>query len=298
MEKLKIEDAILMSLERLNQSVITEYQFGQIIYELYEKKTYEKRSIDLRKTKADYQTFRRNLNNTIQRGFLTPLKNISRVYKIFDRSFLQEEEVVCSIDPFSYISHLSAMQYHGITDRLPTVIFYSSLKRKLWKEYARKREIKDFNNYRSEEIPTFTNVTIKKFNKKNISKIEVNNYLGSFIKVEDKKLRVSTIGRTFHDMIKKPIFCGGINHVVEVFQEYAEIYVDLIVNEIENKGNKIDKVRTGYILDEICNLEHPMINNWTKHAQRGGSRKLDVATEYRPVFSEKWCLSINVDLEI
>lgn len=36
------------------------------------------------------------------------------------------EEVVCSVDPFCYVSHLSAMEYHGLTNRMPTLLFISS----------------------------------------------------------------------------------------------------------------------------------------------------------------------------
>jgi hypothetical protein len=54
-------------------------------------------------------------------------------------------------------------------------------------------------------------------------------------------------------------------------------------------------VRAGYILDERLGLTHLSIENWRGLVQRGGSQKLQAKAAYSPHFSEKWCLSINID---
>ena len=113
-------------------------------------------------------------------------------------------------------------------------------------------------------------------------------------------LRVSSIGRTFLDMLRRPDLCGGIHNCLDVFQQHGPQYLKLIIDEITQHGNSIEKVRAGYILEEYCNIKNHVLDNaleeWVKHAQRGGSRKLDPNNEYWPFFSEKWCLSINTEL--
>jgi predicted transcriptional regulator of viral defense system len=110
-------------------------------------------------------------------------------------------------------------------------------------------------------------------------------------------MRVATIGRTFLDMIREPELCGGIYHVLEVYAEYAQRYLRLIVDVIDRHGSKIDKVRAGYILDERLELPHAnsTIESWRALVQRGGSRKLQANAPYSSRFSEKWCLSINIE---
>ena len=63
---------------------------------------------------------------------------------------------------------------------------------------------------------------------------------------------------------------------------------------MEQHGNAVERVRAGYLLDEVCRLSHPLVDGWTQKAQRGGSRLLDPLGEYVPHYSEKWKLSINV----
>jgi len=68
----------------------------------------------------------------------------------------------------------------------------------------------------------------------------------------------------------------------------------LIIDEVSQHGSKIERVRAGYILEDICKLNSDRIDGWVECAQRGGSRKLDPEGDYVPKFSEKWCLSLNV----
>jgi predicted transcriptional regulator of viral defense system len=97
-------------------------------------------------------------------------------------------------------------------------------------------------------------------------------------------------------MVRKPELCGGIYNVLDAYMEYAKRYLNLILDEINRNGNKIEKVRAGYILEERCDIKNnPIIESWKTFAQRGGSRKLDPDSEYDPEYSETWCLSINIE---
>ncbi|MDZ7661059.1 hypothetical protein [Thiohalophilus sp.] len=96
-------------------------------------------------------------------------------------------------------------------------------------------------------------------------------------------------------MIRNPDYCGGVRHIIDVYKDNADIYLKTIVEEIDRHGGPIDKVRAGYILDEVCKLNDQKINKWLGNVQRGGSRKLVASAPYSPIFSEKWCISINLE---
>jgi len=62
-------------------------------------------------------------------------------------------------------------------------------------------------------------------------------------------------------MLKNPDLCGGMSHVMDVFEEYGEKYLRLITNEIDKNGAPIDKVRTGYILDECLGIDNKVVES-------------------------------------
>jgi predicted transcriptional regulator of viral defense system len=120
-------------------------------------------------------------------------------------------------------------------------------------------------------------------------------HLGAFKNVRDRTMRIATIGRTFLDMLTRPEKCGGINHVLSVYEEFGVQYLPLIVDELEAHGAPIDKVRAGYIFNEVLNInDNATIESWVSLAQRGGSRKLDSSEEYLPKWPDKWKISINI----
>src|SRR3546814_17754380 len=109
---------------------------------------------------------------------------------------------------------------------------------------------------------------------------------GAFKTIKSPHIRVATVGRTFLEMLREPEHCGGIQHVVDTYKDYAARYLPLITEELERHGTAIEKVRAGYLLDEVCHLQHPTMTAWIKHAQRGGSRMLDPRSDERRVGNE------------
>ncbi|MCG7984534.1 type IV toxin-antitoxin system AbiEi family antitoxin domain-containing protein [Candidatus Thiodiazotropha endoloripes] len=297
---MKLTKALSLSIFELNQPVITYYQLAVIVHNLYISKSFRGENIlSIRRDYANSRNLNEVLNQLQDDGILDAFRGFPKqsVFSILGRSDATSGEVACSVDPFCYLSHLSAMEYHGLTNRIPSKLFLSSPGRNLWKNFAHKRMEKDLKNslsiYRDNKLPELRKIRMEKIRKTIVNRHN-SIHLGAYKNVRGKKLRVSTLGRTFLEMLREPELCGGMPHVLDVFSEFAETYLKLIVDEIDIHGTPIDKVRAGYILEERIGLNNPIFDKWIIYAQRGGSRKLDPSNEYIPDFSEKWCLSINV----
>ncbi len=300
-KSISITKALTLSIGELNQPVITKYQLGLIFFQLDLSGKYEGQSINLPKNGLAAKAFETKLDELLEVGVLQQFQNFDKVFSIIGKNIYTEEAAACSIDPFAFISHFSAMAFHGLTDRMPKLIVLSSPAQKDWRKFAADKMNKDLKDnldlYKEKKLPLLSRTRIDKIRKKSVHNYS-SIHLGAYKSIKDKNLRVSTIGRTFLDMLKRPDLCGGIYHVIDVFKEHSETYQNLIIDELEQHGKPIDKVRAGYILQELCGLEHKNINRWQKkHVARGGSRKLDPTEEYSPTYSERWCLSINTAID-
>ncbi|MCA6573917.1 MAG: hypothetical protein ACK6BN_09000 [Pseudanabaena sp.] len=296
---MQVEKAITLSLGNLEQPVISKYQFGLTVNKIYRSKFYSGEPVDLHKDFAEKADIAKHLKLLLNEGVLFPHKNLSNIFTLLGRSNGDPEDIACTVDPFCYMSHLSAMSYHGLTDRIPKKLFISSPPNDTWRSLAKEKMQKDlgdsFESYCEHGLPKLVRPT-------NMNKIDKTDLyclnsmrLGAYKNVRGRSLRVSTIGRTFLDMLRNPELCGGINHILDVFDEYGEKYLRLITDDIDKNGEPIDKVRAGYILNERLGINNnEIINGWSSLAQRGGSRKLDSSSEYSPKWSDKWKISLNI----
>ena len=244
------------------------------------------------------KTFQKVVQFLLEARLLTKLEHVKpQAYSLFGKSNASAGEVLCSIDPFAYVSHLSAMEYHGLTDRFPRILYATRPRGAEWRLQAQARSAKDLGEnlpaYEAAGLPRLTRSKITRLDSTVIEFCE-RSQLGAFRLVADSSLRVATIGRVFLDMLREPALCGGIQHVADIYRRDAKLYLKLIVDEIDRHGQPIDKVRAGYLISEVCQLDTPVLASWQLLAQRGGSRKLDPDGEYTPNYSERWQLSINV----
>lgn len=295
---MKTATAISLSLGELSTPVITRYKIGLIIHSLYKDKHYQGESLSLQKDTATLSDVNNYIAKLEEGGVLSSPKQLpDTAYTLLGRSSWSNEEAICAIDPFCYLSHFSAMAYHGLTERMPVRLFVSSPGQKEWREFAEARMRKDlgddYDEYLTNRMPRLTKTAIKKIGKTEVHRFN-SIHLGAFKTVRDHPIRVASIGRTFLDMLRNPELCGGMRHVMEVYGDHANRYLRLITDEIDQHGHPIDKVRAGYILEEHLGLENAVINEWKSFAQRGGSRKLDPSNEYEPEWSDHWLISINL----
>ena len=301
---MELRTAIALEIGRLHQPVVTDYQLGSLMFRLYQGKTYRGEALGLLQKKvperADYTRLLGGLvtDGILQRANEVPNKD---VLVVLGQDQAAAQDIVCCVDPFCYLSHLSAMDYHGLTDRLPKLLFVTSLPQPQWGRLATEKMQKAFGadglaTYLQAGLPPLRRLRLDKIQRKILSvHTSVHCDPGAYVTVQGKPRRVATIGRTFLDMLREPDLCGGIYHVLDIFAEEAPRYLRLIVDEIDRHGTNIDKVRAGYVLAERLKLTQPAFDVWRTFAQRGGSRKLYAQAGYSPRFSETWCLSINID---
>jgi len=296
--QIKITTALTRYLSKLVQPVITDYELFLTIFNFLH--TYKFREIDKRANPSLKYLKKNIITPLIELGVIIPLPDFSneRVFQILGKQ-QDAEDIACTVDPFAYVSHLSAMAYHGLTNRLPKVIYLSTPSPKDWMTFANKKMEKDFGNLRKEYLdcglPTLTRLKFNMIQKNKIFRYSSIHH-GAFKHIEGRMLRVATIGRTFLDMLRKPDYCGSMYHVIDIFKNNGQQYSKIIIEEIDRHGTNIEKARAGYLLEELLHIKDSRIDAWAKNVQRGGSRKLDPKQMYREIYSERWCLSLNMDL--
>lgn len=204
------------------------------------------------------------------------------------------EEVSCIADPFAYVSHLSAMQRYGLTDRSPQALHLTTPIRPLWNSLRDERIRRDLPDLSGMELPLPIRPGFKDTIRRRPVVVHVSSHPWAPSPLGGEETRITSIGQTFSDMLSEPHLCGGLRHVLDVWEREADQWVPEIVAEIEKLDSQIVKVRAGYILSEVMDIDHPALHEWEKFAQRGGSRKLDPDAGYAPEFSERWMISINV----
>jgi predicted transcriptional regulator of viral defense system len=300
LDRLSVARAVALSLAQLDQPVVTNYQIGLTIFRLYRTGKFQGQSLRTTKQTPNASTYSRIISDLLAVGTLNPHKSFARnsVFTLLGKTEFSAEEVLCSVDPFAYISHLSAMEHHGLTNRTPRVLFYSTPHQRTWRLLATKKIEKDLEAdlqlYLDSGLPRLVRIRFSKINGRPVQ-AHASAHYGAYKITQGKVLRVATIGRTFLDMLRRPDLCGGIHHVLDAFKQSGATYQQLIVDEFDRHGTSIDKVRAGYVLETYCGVEgHPTVEKWLQLVQRGGSRKLDATAEYSPTYSERWCISINV----
>jgi predicted transcriptional regulator of viral defense system len=285
--------ALSERLETAGRPVVTPYEIFRQIIAIYTSG----QNLYLRKEAPEIDDYRRLRRNLIEANIIAADRDYShRAYRVLSLSDIPADDVCCLVDPFSYISHLSAMQRYGLTDRRPDSLHLSRPAVKTLRQLADEKMHNDdaesafpaSNIVRLSVAPHPPRVRGRKVH------VFQTSHPGKSISIRASFARVSSIGQTFADMVEEPSLCGGISHVLEVWKQHAKTYLDDIIDAIEASHSSIAKVRAGYTLDEALNIKDARIDHWTKFAQRGGSRLLDPTKKYAPKYSERWMISINV----
>jgi len=292
-----LEEALKERLRELQIPVITTYNLFLELRALYKSG----RELYLRKELPDVDELRKRRENLLTANALRPDPDYSHsVYRITDNNDGETEEITCLVDPFCCVGYLSAMARYGLTERRPKGVHVKAPDKQLRRRWTEERIARDYG----EEFAALNKHQVLRLRR--ISHphtvrgrpVEERNkrYMGAVASIRDSYAKMTTIGQTFVDMLEHPAACGGINHVLEVWDKHADLYIGQIVEAANHHPSPIIKIRAGYLLDERLGVarDDERIQAWTRYAQRGGSRILDPDATFSPEHSEKWMLSLNV----
>jgi predicted transcriptional regulator of viral defense system len=291
--------AIEAALTESRMPVVTEFSMFAVVGPLLTSGHYGNQRIARMPPAWGHSQLRAMIRTLSKRRVLAPDEDFRsgawRVVKALTSA--SPEEAVCLVDPFAYVSHLSAMQRYGLTDRSPEALHMTTPKRAVWSQMRSTRA----TDMLGEVPPTVAAPPLIRVGlapEQNVRGRPVvlheTAHPAAPVQLATGFDRIASIGRVFVDMLDQPPLCGGIHHVLDCFARHAEAWRDDIVAAVDEFDSPIVKVRAGYILDEELGLSGPAIERWTQCAQRGGSRKLDPHAAYGSVFSEKWMLALNV----
>lgn len=280
-----------------NLPIITFYDFFVLGASLWVEKQIDQQTLKRVPKAWDYKQAKNAIMRLEARRFLVPDNDFrSGVWRITQSvKSGSAEEVACIADPFSYVSHLSAMQKFGLTDRSPQSLHLTTPKRELWNILRDERMRKDNVTDRTTPRPLLSRPGFNPTIRRRSITVHVSSHPWIPTVSRGEDIRMTSIGQTFADMLVEPGLCGGMNHVLDVWKREAPHWLAEIIEAVNLLDSKIAKVRAGYILSEMLNIDHPVIHQWEQFAQRGGSRKLDPESEYVPQFSDRWMISINVN---
>ena len=279
-------------LEANDKPVLSHFEFFRIVLAMYRESPGKK--LYLRRKAPDPDDIVRFRSILKTAGAIASDRDYgSRVIRALSVSDLPAEDVVCLVDPTCYVSHLSAMQRWGLTDRTPRALALTRPDRKAAIAALRAHMNEAMSEAEDNPYPLTLVNHPHRVRRRNVTMYE-SKMAGAFMTNRGTDIRLSTVGQTFLDMLQRPDLCGGMSHVLDVWEEHASTFLDEIASTIDQTPRALIKSRAGYILDERLGLHHPCIERWKAFGQRGGSRKLDPTRAFAPTFSETWMISLNV----
>jgi predicted transcriptional regulator of viral defense system len=235
-----------------------------------------------------------------QRGEIKPIKGMRHLYEVTvpyaRQGFIEEEEVLFELNPYAALSHLSALAFHGLTEELPkgitAVISVDGTGGQLpLGTEPRDWEGVSFPNGRTPakilgRPATWTRVKPERF------------FGFAVYQPHGYSVRAMTPERSLIDGLREPEFCGGIANVLRAWV-FARDTLDLeaLVHQVDRFGVAVLRQRVGYVLEEL-GLPHPLLDEWHRQANRGGSSRLVASAPFVSEFSERWSLSLNGPIQI
>lgn len=289
-------EAAEAALLQANCPVVTDYGIFRIGLALAADRKWEGLPIKYAPTGWDIKRSRNLTKRLVQRRTLVSDQDFrSGVWRVVQATRAgTAEEVACIADPFCYVSHLSAMQRYGLTERSPEALHITRPSRPLWNAMRTEKLSNELpSEYIREASGVLLHFGINPTLRRRPVAVHETKYPARTTQVRGENTRVVEIGQVFVDMLAQPHLCGGIHHALDVWDNHARDWLEQIVEAVDGEQATIVKVRAGYILSERLGVSNPRVEAWKAFAQRGGSRKLDPDAPYAPTFSEAWMISLN-----
>lgn len=290
------------------RAVVTEFDLFLLARQLFRDRGYRGAKIPLRNGPLDARRARKLLSEaTFDLGYYpgeVPSHYLPRDPDFRSVLFTVGDgdaaKVMLDADPFCYLSHASALAFHGMGPDTSELHIATPI-RGQWAGYARHRmevmlgeDLTSVNNEYERLFPLTQPKPCPEVRGRPLHRHELGNPLRP-ISFDPERTRVSPPGATFRDTLAAPGWCGGMDRVIAIWRTYGPRHADAIICAVAEASEKIVRVRAGYLLEEVLGIRDPRIEAWLADAQRGSSRKLDPTAPYTGRFSARWMLSINVD---
>ena len=305
---MKFHDAVRRILVERGLPVIVEYELFRILRDLHLAGEYEGKKLRLTRIAPTRDRYRNVVRKLLSDRYLRPDPdfypseewgrydrgyNYARVFRISDVADGSAEDITAILDPFCYISHLSAMQRYSLTNRIPEALNLSTPKN--WSAARDEKIQADYGDSLShgEYMAPLSQLTWPDMIRRRKVALHKTVRMPAIRNIRGSIARIAAIGETFVQTLDRPELCGGMEHVIEVWDNHAATYLDEIVVAVDHAKASIIKVRAGYLLNERLGIRDRRVLAWAVFAQRGGSRKLDASVPYVPKYSEKWMISLN-----
>ena len=287
-------EALVERLVQTNRPIISNYEIFSQLWQLYTEGDVKY----LRSNQPSKDVYLRTRGLLKKEGILRKDKDYSSYWRVLPVSDVPADEAICVADPFCYISHLSAMQRYGLTNRRPEALCFTQPDAKTVRTLLKQQREERFGEILASEPQTF----IERLHavhhparvRDRLLAPLASKHSGHYRQVRGSFARIGTIGQTFLDMLECPDRCGGMRHVLSIWEEHAHTYLEEIIARIDTAPKDIHKIRAGYILSEHLGIADNRVLAWQAYAQRGGSRLLDPDRPYEDYFSQDWMISINV----
>jgi predicted transcriptional regulator of viral defense system len=250
------------------------------------------------RTPQNPEEIRPILTRLCQSGELTPVEQFPSLYLVtapYARSQpVDDVEILMELQPYSALSHASALAFHQMTEELPKEIHLAIPSERSCGLLPVGTEESDWGSsslvqgHKADAIEGRPVHWHRLVSKRIFGMAE---YVDRGFPV-----RVTTPERTLLDGLVHPEWCGGFSNVLKSWAAYRDLAnVDMIVQYVEQFSIAVLRQRAGFLLEQL-QLSHPALARWTALARRGGSSKLNGGAAFAPKYSERWQLSINAPL--
>lgn len=206
---------------------------------------------------------------------------------------LRELEVLLELNPYTVVTHYSALEHHSLTLDQPKVITAWSGGRGSMNPLGTTEA-----EWQKIELPTaywpskVISQRVDWFRRKFDHSFGVEQDFDGYIPI-----RITDRERTLIDSLQAPDYAGGIVNVLRAWGIGMDfINLDKIVDYTERYDVRIIRQRVGFI-SESLGLSHPRFDVWASESVRGGSSKLVSSAPFSSDYSERWNISLNAPIE-
>lgn len=240
------------------------------------------------------------VHQMIANGELEGISDQSRLYRVTApfaaQTPLDAREVLFEAHPWAILSHLSALEFHGLTLDQPKIIT----------AFSAVRSAPDL-------LPLGT-ITDDWLDTPLPSKSRPRTVLGLPVRWVDLPpervygiavhaplgvpYRVTSPERTLVDALQRPDLSGGIGNVLRAWGQARDLIEPAVVEQYtERYGVALLRQRVGFVLEHLGHRS-VILDQWAEASTRGGSNRLVGPEPFSSDYSERWNLSLNAPVHL